>query len=96
MGGDEFLIVLADLNDDNIAMMISEKILRAVCQPIKLPKCTVSITASIGIAIYPKHGSTSDKLILAADFAMYEAKNRGKNQVSLAVLSNTMQKGNFE
>ena len=50
-----------------------------VAQPVIVKDIEVVITASIGISIYPDHGTTAENLIRAADKAMYEIKRKGKN-----------------
>jgi len=81
IGGDEFLIVLGNLAEKEIAMAIAEKIIRSVRQPMKVANSSVKVTVSIGVAMYPDHGKTPELLILAADRAMYKVKKTGKNQV---------------
>ena len=79
-GGDEFAIVLGSLDDSQQAKGVAEKIIQAFAQGLSLPdgqECYVG--ASVGISIYPEHGSAMDNLITAADQAMYESKHHGKN-----------------
>jgi diguanylate cyclase (GGDEF)-like protein len=73
LGGDEFALVLPDADAD-AASIVAEKILAEMAPPFEIDEATVSIGASIGIAVYPEHGMTADSLIRQADFAMYEAK----------------------
>ncbi|ADE12590.1 diguanylate cyclase with PAS/PAC sensor and hemerythrin-like metal-binding domain [Sideroxydans lithotrophicus ES-1] len=79
-GGDEFAIILGNLDDPLQAKGVAEKIVQAFAQSITLSdgrECTVG--ASVGISIYPDHGSAMDNLMTAADQAMYESKRHGKN-----------------
>lgn len=79
-GGDEFAIILGNLDDPQQANGVAEKIVQAFAQSITLSdgrECTVG--ASVGISIYPDHGSAMDNLMTAADQAMYESKRHGKN-----------------
>jgi len=79
-GGDEFAIVLGSLEDPQQAKAVAEKIVQAFAQSITLADgrdCHVG--ASVGISIYPEHGSAMDNLMVAADRAMYESKRAGKN-----------------
>lgn len=79
-GGDEFAIVLGGLDGPQRARGVAEKIVHAFAQGMTLSdgnECHVG--ASIGISIYPEHGSAMDNLLTAADHAMYESKHRGKN-----------------
>lgn len=79
-GGDEFVIILGNLDDPQQAQGVAEKIVQAFAQSLTLPdgqECYVG--ASVGISIFPEHGSAMDNLLTAADQAMYESKRRGKN-----------------
>lgn len=79
LGGDEFLVVLADLNDRRDASMIAEKFIESLRLPFALAGQLVHISASIGIAVYPFDGASVDELIRNADVAMYQMKAQGKN-----------------
>nr|WP_315234301.1 EAL domain-containing protein [uncultured Albidiferax sp.] len=79
LGGDEFLVVLADLTDRRDAALIAEKFIESLRQPFALADQLVHISASIGIAVYPFDGSTVDELIRHSDVAMYQMKAQGKN-----------------
>jgi diguanylate cyclase (GGDEF)-like protein/PAS domain S-box-containing protein/hemerythrin-like metal-binding protein len=79
-GGDEFAIVLGNLDEPQQAASVAEKIVQAFAQSLMLAdgnECVVG--ASVGISIYPENGSAMDRLLTAADQAMYESKRRGKN-----------------
>jgi len=79
MGGDEFTIILNHISSNADISMIADKLLEAVCAPYaKAGDNEISI--SIGITLYPDHCTDKDALITAADNAMYEAKNSGKNR----------------
>jgi len=79
LGGDEFTVLLPGLAHQADVERIADKILASLNKPFKLGKKPASISASIGIAIFPKHGLDGDSLISHADTAMYEAKEIGKN-----------------
>lgn len=79
LGGDEFTIILSAIDDTGACDYVAEKILKHVNTPFKLSAGTVSISASIGVAIFPDDGNSHDKLISVADSAMYDAKAMGKN-----------------
>jgi diguanylate cyclase (GGDEF)-like protein/PAS domain S-box-containing protein len=79
IGGDEFLILLARIRSRRDASSVAEKLLHAMSQPFHLGPHTVSITASIGVAIFPFHGQEEKELIKNADRAMYRAKESGQN-----------------
>lgn len=73
-GGDEFLCLLMDVEDEAQISAIAEKLFEAVSSPCQLGALSLSITPSIGIALYPKDGTTVDTLLLRADRAMFWAK----------------------
>lgn len=79
LGGDEFTAVLPDLNDRNDAVLVAEKFLECLRQPFELAAQSIHISASIGIAIYPADGESSDELISNSDIAMYYMKSQGKD-----------------
>jgi diguanylate cyclase (GGDEF)-like protein/PAS domain S-box-containing protein len=73
-GGDEFAIVPFGATDGTRALLIAEKILQALDKPFTIEEQAVSVTASIGIAVFPEHAEDADALIRRADVAMYAAK----------------------
>jgi diguanylate cyclase (GGDEF)-like protein len=79
MGGDEFTIILDDVNSVDDTAMVAEKILEAMSVPFVLEGNKISITASIGISVYPNDSSDKDALMKNSDTAMYMAKEKGKN-----------------
>lgn len=90
-GGEEFAIALPDVeskrNLHNVAERIRQRIAAVVLEPPQPAEngVEVNITASIGAAIYPAEGiATLDELLLAADTALYDAKNSGRNAVRLS------------
>lgn len=85
MGGDEFVILLHELEEITDAHLVAQKLLNAVATDIILSpteKCRVG--ASIGISIYPEHGKDMDALLMAADMAMYASKKKGANRYAIA------------
>ncbi|MEL7658642.1 MAG: EAL domain-containing protein, partial [Bacillota bacterium] len=80
IGGDEFIVMLENIKDENEIKTVAEKILGCFTQPFLLNDQEVFVTTSIGIAVYPTDGNDADKLKKNADIAMYKAKQRGKNQ----------------
>ncbi|MBI1891148.1 MAG: EAL domain-containing protein [Burkholderiales bacterium] len=78
-GGDEFVIMLADIGDDGQAAHIAANILKSINQPYQLDEHVLHITTCIGIAVYPGDGNDIDNLIKHADTAMYHAKESGRN-----------------
>jgi diguanylate cyclase (GGDEF)-like protein len=81
-GGEEFAILLPDTETAD-ALEIAERI-RAAIAEISLHGSDVSVTASIGVAVFPRHASSPDRLERLADAALYLAKRQGRNRVELA------------
>jgi diguanylate cyclase (GGDEF)-like protein len=83
-GGDEIAVILPALEKGE-ALDLAERIRRGIGgQPFIHGEQSATMTVSIGVALYPDHGSTTDELLASADRAMYEAKNRGRNLVCVA------------
>jgi len=75
-GGDEFLVLIAELNQPGDAQTVAEKLIEALGAPAELDGHVVGLTASVGIAIYPDDGDDFDTLVARADAAMYETKRQ--------------------
>lgn len=82
-GGDEFLLVLPDLQSIEGAEAICHRILEAIQRPTLVQGQEVYVTASLGIALYPLHGETVAELTHHADQAMYQSKKSGKNRFTV-------------
>lgn len=80
MGGDEFIILLAEVSEPNNVSSVASKIIEAVGQPVMLPEGEAHVGVSIGIAVATGAGVTSENLMQEADAAMYEAKKAGRNR----------------
>jgi diguanylate cyclase (GGDEF)-like protein/PAS domain S-box-containing protein len=76
-GGDEFIVLLADATRDDVAE-VAHKLLRAVEVPVDADGRSLSVTPSVGIAMFPDDGTSATELIKNADTAMYIAKGRGR------------------
>ena len=76
-GGDEFVVCLEDFGESNNAAAAAQKLLLVLSEKYEIGNSEVYATPSIGIAVYPESGDVADRLIKAADLAMYEAKKRG-------------------
>lgn len=75
-GGDEFVVLLEDIRGPETAAQVAAKILRCLSQPYELEKRPVTLTASLGLSLYPQDGDDSGTLIRNADVAMYQSKRR--------------------
>jgi diguanylate cyclase (GGDEF)-like protein len=75
LGGDEFGIILEDINNIDHIGDLAKKILRTIQEPIPFLTDTPSVSASIGISLYPLHSRNKAELMKFADTAMYQAKN---------------------
>lgn len=90
MGGDEFTILINDINAENEAGIIAQKLLRTMHMPMSLGTQEKYVTLSIGIAIYPFAGNTTTELLKAADTAMYQVKKTGKNNFGFYITPTTL------
>ncbi|WP_186436933.1 putative bifunctional diguanylate cyclase/phosphodiesterase [Vreelandella titanicae] len=82
-GGDEFVVLLSEIEKPQDAARFAEKILGALAAPYQIGSHELYITASIGISIYPDHGTDELTLLNNADTAMYQAKSSGCNYYQL-------------
>lgn len=80
IGGDEFMVVIGHARPKAIAHETAQRIITALGTPIRVENQRLSVTSSIGIAVYPDHGRAPEALIRSADLAMYRAKENGKNR----------------
>ncbi|MDE2217126.1 MAG: diguanylate cyclase [Planctomycetota bacterium] len=78
-GGDEFIFIIANITQPQDAAFIVQKIFNEMSSPFQLEEHKVSITPTIGIAVYPLDASDVETLIKKADTAMYHGKERGRN-----------------
>jgi diguanylate cyclase len=81
-GGDEFAILLRDIDHQDSAGKIASKIIDNIQHGVELHESKVSVTVSIGVACYPEAGSSTTELLKHADIAMYRAKHYGKNSAA--------------
>jgi len=79
-GGDEFLVVLPEIDSAQDAARVAEKLIEAVSQPFVLGGTEHVLTGSIGIACWPENGESAEALLRNADAAMYAAKQAGRNR----------------
>lgn len=83
IGGDEFVVILADLTKTEEYPSVLERLLQAIARPVTVGNITLKLTTSIGVTLYPQDDADVDMLIRHADQAMYLAKEAGKNQYHL-------------
>jgi len=79
LGGDEFVILLSEVAHEQDAAVSADKLLQSIRTPYVLDDHELHVTASIGIVVHPGDGIEVETLLQNADSAMYEAKNRGRN-----------------
>ncbi|HYI88087.1 MAG TPA: diguanylate cyclase, partial [Burkholderiales bacterium] len=79
LGGDEFLVVLEEVQDPAPVETVAKKLLVETVRPYSLPGAQASVTASIGISMFPDDAADATALMKHADMAMYAAKQAGKN-----------------
>lgn len=79
IGGDEFVLLLGNLESSEDCLRVVDKAIAAVVEPIRLDSGTFSVTTSVGIAVWPHDGADGETLMRNADVAMYHAKNSGRN-----------------
>jgi diguanylate cyclase (GGDEF)-like protein/PAS domain S-box-containing protein len=77
-GGDEFVVLLAGDTPAAGVTEVAHKLLAAISAPVEVEGASISVTPSIGVALFPRDGDTSESLIKHADTAMYHAKTRGR------------------
>lgn len=78
-GGDEFVVVLPDVSQAGYAEVAARRVLSTVRESYRLEGAELSVTTSLGIAMYPSDGADAELLLRRADEAMYRAKKAGKN-----------------
>jgi diguanylate cyclase (GGDEF)-like protein len=79
MGGDEFAVIAPDIEGAPAIRKLAERLLNALRGPISLGDLQLSLTASVGISVYPQDGSDGETLLKHADIALHEAKQRGRD-----------------
>lgn len=78
-GGDEFIVVLSELDEIGDAGVVGAKLLADLSRPFGIEGNVLNISCSIGISVYPEHGANLKELMSRADVAMYQAKKAGRN-----------------
>ena len=83
VGGDEFVVLLDGILREEDIRRVAGNLIRVIAQPVQIGTEHVHVTASIGISIFPDHGTDAEQLLKYADLAMYYAKNTGKNRLEV-------------
>jgi diguanylate cyclase (GGDEF)-like protein/PAS domain S-box-containing protein len=83
MGGDEFVVILKDIQNNEKVNEAAERINQALAAPMVVDGRTLVTTVSIGVALYPRDGIDMGELLRHSDTAMYQAKDRGRNNFQL-------------
>ena len=83
IGGDEFVILLADIVSAEDCILVLDRLLAAIGQAVSANGVQITISASIGVTLYPEDNADPDTLLRHADQAMYQAKEAGKNRYQL-------------
>jgi diguanylate cyclase (GGDEF)-like protein len=94
LGGDEFVLILQNIETEDDAVMVLTGIIEKLREPMFISEREIRITASMGVAFFPQHDQTIDGLIRKADAAMYEVKQRGRN--NFLVYTPKMDQGHVE
>lgn len=90
LGGDEFVLLIDDLRRPEHYEKVAQKVLACISEPCQIKSHNISVTASMGISIYPDDGHDMESLMKNADLAMYHAKNHGRNRCELFSTSMSM------
>lgn len=89
VGGDEFIVLLPDLQDPQDAELVAAKILASISAPVDIGTTSITITASVGVSSYPGGGKEFEELLHSADAAMYFAKSCGRNALHVSAVAET-------
>ncbi len=82
-GGDEFMVLLPGMRDQADVLRVADKLADCIALPIHIDGRPISVTASIGVAVFPQHGQVPQRLLQHADAAMHVAKARGRATVAV-------------
>lgn len=83
-GGDEFAILVSEVSTLQDVTTLADKILVALSMPFQLDNHDITVSGSLGIALYPDHGRDMESLMQRAGAAMYRAKQEGCNSYAVA------------
>jgi diguanylate cyclase (GGDEF)-like protein/PAS domain S-box-containing protein len=79
LAGDEFVVILGEHADEPLCAAVVQRVMDAVAKPVMLGNKEFFVTCSVGVAVFPTEGTSSENLIEHADIAMYRAKKLGRN-----------------
>jgi diguanylate cyclase (GGDEF)-like protein/PAS domain S-box-containing protein len=79
VGGDEFVVVVSLLSNMNAAELVAQRLIVAAQAPVIIDDTMLTVSASIGVAVYPLHAVNTETLLKHADIALYQAKQAGRN-----------------
>ncbi len=79
VGGDEFIIILADIENFDVCQTVLKRVIEEIAAPITFQGHRLQVSASFGVAVYPRDGMDADGLVVYADMAMYESKVRNRH-----------------
>jgi diguanylate cyclase (GGDEF)-like protein/PAS domain S-box-containing protein len=82
-GGDEFVVILPELENESAGLAIAYRLLVAISEPLEYDSSILVVSASAGLATFPRDGTTPDELLRSGEGAMYAAKARGGNSVDV-------------
>jgi diguanylate cyclase (GGDEF)-like protein len=83
LSGDEFVVLLEQLQDAQAAQQTAQRVVAAFREPAQLGSLSLTLSVSLGIALYPDHGETEDELLSHGDTAMYRSKQDGRGRWAL-------------
>lgn len=91
LGGDEFAIVFSNpMQDEAHVLRRLDEIRKLMSAPVEYDGHIIQVTSSMGVAFFPKDGTTPEELLARADAAMYEAKASGRNKLEVALMTRTV------
>lgn len=82
-GGDEFVVLLPELTEQDAPRRVAQKLAEALRQPFDVEGMAMTVTFSMGIAVFPDDGADTDSLLAQADRAMFYAKSQGRNNFQM-------------
>lgn len=89
VGGDEFLVLLREVESGEMALQVAERLNHLIGEPISIDGIDIHVGGSIGVAVYPDHAQSEVSLIDQADKAMYQVKHAGKGRAVLAATNSS-------